>query len=92
MSTRVERLTVRRRLLQAECAVQRGEIAGVQSDLEAGAVRADRVISVARRLTPLLLVAGVATAVLIGPARLLGVARQGLALGLVASRATRLLR
>jgi hypothetical protein len=37
-------------------------------------------------------VAGVATAVLIGPARLLGVARQGLALGLVASRASRLLR
>ena len=92
MSTRVERLSVRRRLLQAECAVQRGEIGGIQSDLEAGAARADHVISVARRLTPLLLAAGVAAAVMIGPARLVGLARQGLALGVVASRASRLLR
>ena len=92
MSARVERLSVRRRLLQAECAVQRGEIGGIQSDLEAGAARADHVISVARRLTPLLLAAGVAAAVMIGPARLVGLARQGLALGVVASRASRLLR
>jgi hypothetical protein len=92
MSTRVERLAVHRRLLQAECAVQRGEIGGIHSDLDAGAARADHVISVARRLTPLLLVAGVAAAVLIGPARLVGLARQGLALGMVASRASRLLR
>jgi hypothetical protein len=92
MSTRVARLTVRRRLLQAECAVQRGEIGGIHSDLDAGAARADHVISVARRLTPLLLAAGVVVAVLIGPARLLGLARQGLALGVVASRASRLLR
>jgi hypothetical protein len=92
MSTRVERLTIRRRLLQAECALQRDEIGGIQADLDAGAARADHVISVARRLTPLLLAAGVATAVLIGPARLLGVVRQGLALGLVANRASRLLR
>ena len=92
MSTRVERLAVRRRLLQAECAVQRGEIGGIQSDLDAGAARADHVIGVVRRLSPLLLVAGVAAAVLIGPTRLLGVARQGLAFGLLASRASRLLR
>ena len=92
MSMRVERLAVRRRLLQAECAVQLGEIGSIQSDLEAGAARTDHIIGVARRLTPLLLAAGVAAAVLIGPARLLGVARQGLALGLVASRASRLLR
>jgi len=92
MSTRVARLAVRRRLLQAECAVQRGEICGIQSDLDAGAARADHVIGVVRRLTPLLLVAGVAAAVLIGPTRLLGVARQGLAFGLLASRASRLLR
>lgn len=92
MSTRVERLAVRRRLLQAECAVQRGEIGGIQSDLDAGAARADHVISVARRLTPLLLVAGVAAAVMVGPARLLGLARRGFALGLFANRASRLLR
>ena len=72
--------------------MQRGEIGGIQSDLEAGAARTDHVIAVARRLTPLLLAAGVAAAVLMGPARLLGVARQGLALGLVANRASRLLR
>lgn len=92
MSARVDRLTVRRRLLQAECAVQRVEIGGLQSDLAAGAARADHVIGVARRLTPLLLAAGGVAAVLIGPARLLGLARQGLALGLVANRASRLLR
>jgi hypothetical protein len=40
----------------------------------------------------LLLATGVAAAVLIGPARLLGMARQGLVLGLAASRASRLLR
>jgi hypothetical protein len=34
----------------------------------------------------------VAAAVMIGPARLVGLARQGLALGVVASRASRLLR
>jgi len=40
----------------------------------------------------LLLVAGVAALVAIGPGRALGLARQGLVAALVASRAVRLLR
>jgi hypothetical protein len=92
MSKRVERLAVRRRLLQAECAVQRGEIGAYHSELESGAARADRVIGVVRRLTPLLLVAGAVAVVAIGPARLVEAARRALSLGLFASRASRLLR
>ena len=92
MSTHLEQLTARRRLLQAHCAAQRGEIGVIQADIDAGAVRADRVIAVVRRLTPFLLVAGVLTLVVIGPGRALGLARQGLAVAAIASRATRLLR
>jgi hypothetical protein len=92
MNARLERLTARRRLLQVQCAVQRGDIGDLQADIDAGAVRADRVVAVARRLTPFLLVAGVAAVVAIGPGRALGMARQGLAVALVASRAVRLLR
>ena len=92
MSTRLEQLAARRRLLQAQCAAQRGEIGGIQADIDAGAVRADRYIAVARRLTPFLLVAGVVVVAAIGPGRVLGLARQGLTVALVASRAVRLLR
>ena len=92
MSTRLEQVTARRRLLQAQCAAQRGAIAEIQADIDAGAVRADRVVAVVRRLSPLLLVAGVAALVAIGPGRALGLARQGLVAALVASRAVRLLR
>jgi hypothetical protein len=92
MSTRLEQLAVRRRLLQAECAIQRGEIGAVQAELEAGAARADHVIAVVRRLTPLLLVAGVVAAVVTGPGRALSLGRQALVVALAASRAVRLLR
>jgi len=92
MSTRLEQLTARRRLLQVECAVQRGEIGAVQAELDAGAARADHIVAVVRRLTPLLLVAGVVVAIAIGPGRLLGLGRQSLAVALAASRAVRLMR
>jgi YqjK-like protein len=92
MSSHVERLEARRRLLQAECAVQRGEIGAIHADLDAGAARADQLIAAVRRLTPVLLAGAVVATVVIGPGRLLGLARQGLALGLLASRAGRLLR
>jgi len=92
MSTRFEQLTVRRRLLQAECAVQRGEISAVQAELDAGAARADHIVAVVRRLTPLLLLAGVVAVVVTGPGRALSLGRQALAVALAGSRAVRLLR
>jgi hypothetical protein len=92
MSTRLEQLTARRRLLQLQCAVQRGEIGETQAQIDAGAARVDRVIAVVRRFGPLLVAVGVVAAVAIGPSRLLGVTRQALTLGLFAGRAARLLR
>jgi hypothetical protein len=90
MSTRLEQLTEYRRLLQARCAVERGEIEDLHADIEAGAARADRALVVVRRFAPWLLVAGVAAVVAIGPGRALGLARQGLTAALFAQRAARL--
>jgi hypothetical protein len=92
MSTRFELLTARRRLLQAECAVQRGEIGALQAEFDAGAARADHIVAVVRRLTPLLLAAGAVALVVAGPGRALSFGRQALAVALAASRAARLLR
>jgi hypothetical protein len=92
MSTHFEQLATRRRQLQLRCAVQRGEIAETQAGIDAGAARADRLIAVAQRFTPLLLVAGVAVVLAVGPGRALGFARQGLVAAAIASRAARLLR
>ena len=92
MSTRLEQLAARRRLLQLQCAVQRGELAGIEANLDAGAARVDRVVAMARRFTPLLLVGGVAIVIAIGPGRALGFVRQGLAAATIANRAARLLR
>lgn len=92
MSTHLEQLAARRRLLQLRCAVQRGEIAEVQAGIDAGAARADRIITVAQRFTPLLLVAGAALALAMGPGRLLGLVRQGLVAATIANRAARLMR
>lgn len=92
MSSRLEQLAARRRLLQLQCAVQRGEIGEIQAGIDAGAARADRVIAVVRRLSPLLAVAAVLAVVAVGPARLLGAARSALPVVLVAQRALRLLR
>ena len=92
MSTQLEQLAARRRLLQLRCAVQRGEIAEIQAGIDAGAARADRVIATARRFTPLLVVTGAVIVLAIGPGRALGLVRQGLAAATLADRAARLLR
>ncbi len=92
MSMRLEQLAARRRLLQLQCAVQRGEIAEIEADLDAGAARVDRVVAMARRFTPLLLVTGVVIFVAIGPGRALGLVSRGLAAATIANRAARLLR
>jgi hypothetical protein len=92
MSTRLEQLSARRRMLQARCASQRAEIAGEGAAVSAGAARVDQAVLVIRRLGPLFVAAGVVAAVLVGPRRLLGVARQALPIALMASRAMRMLR
>jgi hypothetical protein len=92
MSTQLEQLAARRRQLQLRCAVQRGEIAANQAVIDAAAARADRVAAVAQRITPLLLVAGAAIVLVVGPGRVLGLVRQGLVAATIAERAARLLR
>jgi len=92
MSTHLEQLAARRRQLQSRCAVQRGEIAESQAGIDAGAARADRVIAMAQRFTPLMLVVGVAIVLAIGPGRALGLFRRGLVAATIADRAARLLR
>jgi len=92
MSTHLEQLAARRRLLQLQCAMQRGDIAEIQAGIDAGAARADRVVAVARRFTPLFLVTGVAIVFALGPGRALGLVRQGLVAATIANRASRLLR
>jgi len=92
MSSRLEQVVARRRMLQAECSRQREEIAGVGAAVGAGAERVDRAVVVIRRLAPLFVAAGVVAAVVVGPRRLLGFTRQALPIALMASRALRLLR
>ena len=92
MSTRLEQLAARRRLLQLQCAVQRGEIAEIQAGIDAGAARADRIIAVAQRFTPLLVAAGAVLVLALGPGRALGLVRQGLVAATIANRAARLMR
>jgi hypothetical protein len=92
MSSRLEQVVARRRMLQAECSRQREEIAGVGAAVGAGAERVDRAVVVIRRLAPLFVAAGVVAAVVVGPRRLLGVIRQALPIALLASRSLRRLR
>jgi hypothetical protein len=92
MSSRLEQVVARRRMLQAECARQREEIAGVGEAIGAGAERVDRAVVVIRRLGPVFVAAGVVAAVMVGPRRLLGFARQALPVALLASRSLRWLR
>lgn len=92
MSHRLEHLAARRRMLQAQCAGQRAEIAGAGADLGAGAARVDRAVVVIRQLGPVFLAAGIVAAVLVGPRRLIGFAREALPIALLASRALRLMR
>lgn len=92
MSSRLVALTARRAALQAECALQRDDAALAYGDIEQGLGGVDRGIMVVRRLGPLLLVAGAASLIALGPARAFSLLKRGLTLGLFASHARRLLR
>jgi hypothetical protein len=92
MSSRLVALTARRAALQAECALQRDDAALAYGDIEQGVAKVDRVVAGVRRLAPVLLVGGAVALLAIGPARALSLVRRGLAVGLYAREARRLLR
>jgi len=92
VTSRLVALTARRAALQAEIALQRDDAWQAYRDIEQGTTKVDGVVSSVRRLTPLLLVAGAATMIAVGPARALSLARRGLTLGLYFTHARRLLR
>lgn len=91
MSSRLVALTARRAALQAECALQRDDAAQSYAEIEQGTMRVDRVIGTVRRLTPLLVVAGAGVLLVVGPVRALSLVSRGIALGLYAQQARRLL-
>ena len=58
MTSRLVALTARRAALQAECALQRHDIARTYGEIASGTARVDRAISAVQRLTPLLVEIG----------------------------------
>jgi hypothetical protein len=82
VSDRRQALQRRREELLARGAAQR-EYVGAELDLlDAGAARIDRYVAVARRMRPALVLGGLALVVLVGPRRIIGLAR-GTAVGSV---------
>ena len=91
MSDRLAALTARRRALQAQCALQREDVQVLYAGIERRTARVDRVIDVARSLTPLVAVGGVVVLLAMGPHRALLLVRRGLAIALYAIQARRML-
>jgi hypothetical protein len=91
MNSRLLALTARRAALQAECALQREYTAQAFGEIAGGAARVDRAIGTVRRLTPLLVVTGAGILLALGPGRALALLSRGLAIGLYAQKARRLL-
>jgi len=92
MSSRLVALTARRAALQAQCALDRDDAALAYADIEQGVAKVDRVVAGVRRLAPILVMGGAVALLAIGPARALTLVRRGLAVGLYAREARRLLR
>jgi len=87
MSDRLAELTARRRALQVRCALQREDVQTLYAGIERRTARVDRVIDVARSLTPLVAVGGVVMVLAMGPHRALLLARRGLAIALYSLQA-----
>ena len=90
MSDRLAALTARRRALQAQCALQREDVQVLYAGIERRTARVDRVIDVARSLTPLVAVGGMVVLLAMGPHRALLLVRRGLAIALYAIQARRM--
>jgi hypothetical protein len=80
MSDRRLALQRRREELLARGAAQREYVRDELDALDAGAARIDRYVAIARRMRPALVLGGLALVVLVGPRRIIGVAR-GTAVG-----------
>jgi len=91
VSSRLVELTARRVALQAECALRRDDAAQSLAEIEHGVARIDRAVAAARRFAPLLVVGGAVALIAVGPSRALSMVARGLALGLYAKQARRLL-
>jgi hypothetical protein len=91
MNSRLLALGARRAALQAECSLQRDDAARNFGEIADGAARVDQVIGTARRLAPLLVLAGASVLLALGPARALSLLSRGLTIGHIAQRARRLL-
>jgi hypothetical protein len=87
VSSRLASLTARRIALQGACARQRADASEAYREIAGGAERADRLLDVARRLTPVLAVAGVAALVALGPARTFALARRALTIAIYVRQA-----
>jgi hypothetical protein len=92
VSSRLAQLTARRSSLQAECERQRDDVRSLYRGIEHTAVRADRVIEIARGFGPVIAVAGAVVLLVLGPGRVLRLISHGLAVGLYAREALRILR
>jgi hypothetical protein len=91
VSDRLTKLTARRQALQARCALQRDDVQTLYAGIERRTARVDRVVEVARSLTPLVAVGGVVVLLAMGPQRALLLVRRGLAAALYAAHARRML-
>lgn len=92
MNSRLVALTAHRAALQAEIALQRDDARQAYAEIEQGIGRVDRGIQVVQRFGPLLLVAGAAGLIAVGPARAMFLLKRAVTIGLFASHARRLLR
>jgi len=92
MRSRLRALTARRTALQAECALQRGDVGQAYAQIEHRVGRVDRVVQMLRGLTPILAVGGAVLMVAMGPGRSLKLLQRGLALGVSVNQIRRFLR
>ena len=89
MSARLAALTARRKALQAQCALQRGDVQTLYAGIESRTNRVDQVITTVRSLSPVLAIGGMVLLVAMGPQRALRTARRGLTMALYASHVRR---
>lgn len=75
MSERRLELQRRREALLARGAAQREYVGAELDALDAGAARIDHYVAAARRMRPALILGGLALVVLVGPRRIIGIAR-----------------
>lgn len=94
MSARTRELDLRRQQLQLRCAIQRRHLASEVQRIENGFQSVDRVAGMAIRVMrePLVIVALIAGAIMIGPSRILRTLSRGLLLVAAAQRLWRLRR